>query len=73
MAALDATFYVAHIHGNNNDKYIAGTLVPLTIEITLVNRALVDPVPLPASGSYPLTGLDAPNQPRRPDMALDFS
>lgn len=73
MAALAPTFYIAHIHGNNNDGYIPGTLVPLTIEVTLVNRALVNPVPPPATASYPLRGLDAPNQPRRPDMALDFS
>ena len=73
MQALAPTFYVAHIHGNNNDKYVAGTLVPLTIEITLVNRALVDPLPPAATMNYPLPGLDAPNQPRRPDMALDFS
>lgn len=73
MAALAPTFYVAHLHGNNNDPYVRGTRVPLTVEITLVNRALIDPLPAPATASYPLPGLDAPNQPRRPDMALDFS
>jgi hypothetical protein len=61
------------LHGNNNDPYVRGTRVPLTVEITLVNRALIDPLPAPATASYPLPGLDAPNQPRRPDMALDFS
>jgi hypothetical protein len=73
MAALAPTFFVAHIHGNNNDPYVPGTPVPLTIEITLVNRLLVDPLPPQAAVSYPLPGLDAPNKPRLPDMALDFS
>jgi hypothetical protein len=72
MAALAPTFYVAHIHGNNNDKTVPGTQVPLTIEITLMNRALVGQLPPPATAGYPLAGLDAPNQPRRPDMVLDF-
>ncbi len=73
MQALAPTFYVAHLHGNNNDPYVAGTQVPLTIEITLVNRTLVNPLPPAATMQYPLAGLDAPNQPRRPDMALDFT
>ena len=72
MAMLDRAFYVAHVHGNNNDECIPQTRVPMTLEITLVNKALSPPAPLPSDAVYPVAGLDYPNRPRRPDLSLRF-
>ncbi len=72
MQALLGTFYVAHVHGNNNDGCVPGTAVPLTLEITLVNRALCPAEPPPSTDTYPLAGLDQPCKRRHPDLPLSF-
>jgi len=72
MSALMQAFHVAHVHGNNFDGCIPGTQVPITLEVTLVNKALA-PGDLPAvAKSYPLPGLDMPNTRKRPDLPLNF-
>jgi hypothetical protein len=72
MTALLRHFHVAHVHGNNNNGCIPGTDVPLTLEITLVNKALCDGEPPPSADRYPLTGLDRPCKPRHPDLPVSF-
>jgi hypothetical protein len=72
MSALLPGFHIAHVHGNNFDGYAAGTTVPVTLEMTLVNKALVAGEPPPATQPYPLPGLDMPNSFKRPDLALTF-
>jgi hypothetical protein len=72
MTALLRSFHVAHVHGNNNDGCVPGTAVPLTLEITLVNRALCEGEPPPATERYPLPGLDQPCRRSRPDLPLSF-
>jgi hypothetical protein len=73
LALLAPRFHIAHIHGNNNDGWIAATRVPRTLEVTFVARGLLAAEP-PASGAdYPLPGLDYPNRPRRPDLPLSFA
>lgn len=72
MALLQPRFHIAHVHGNNNDGVITASGVPETLEITLVNRRVGPPDPPPSSAVYPIAGLDFPNRPRRPDLALSF-
>jgi hypothetical protein len=72
MAELLQHFYVAHVHGNNNDGCVPGTAVPLTLEVTLVNKALCDAEPPLSNERYPLAGLDRPCKPRHPDLPLSF-
>ncbi|MGH8482358.1 MAG: hypothetical protein ACRES8_07850 [Nevskiaceae bacterium] len=72
MDSLSRNFLVAHVHGNNFDGVIPGTAVPATLEITLVNRALVEGTPPQNPASYPLAGLDMACTPKREDLALSF-
>jgi hypothetical protein len=72
LAALDPTFVIAHVHGNNHHGYVPGSKVPQTLELTLVNRALVPAGLAVATDSYPLPTLDRPCDRRRPDLALSF-
>jgi hypothetical protein len=72
MQGLMRTFHVAHVHGNNFDACIPGTRVPKTIEMTLVNRALVAGTPRSSTVDYPRAGLDMPNSRKRPELPLDF-
>ena len=72
MDALCERFFVAHVHGNNNDGYVPGTGVPQTLEVTFASRGLYAMVPPPSMTTYPIPGLDAPNRIRRPDMPIRF-
>lgn len=72
MSALMRIFHVAHVHGNNFDGYIEGTQVPMTLEMTLVNKALAPGTPPPVTDAYPLPGLDMPNTRKRSDLRLSF-
>ena len=73
MNELSSHFLVAHVHGNNFDGYVPGTMVPRTVELTLVNRKLVDSVPVQSTAEYPLANLDMPCSWKRPDLPLSFS
>jgi hypothetical protein len=70
MALLDVHYAIAHIHGNNYSPLIAGTLVPRALEVTLVNRQLLDESTRTSSARYPIDGLDYPNNPSVPDYPL---
>jgi hypothetical protein len=72
MAVLLRSFHVVHVHGNNNCGCVPGTAVPLTLEITLVSRALCDGEPPPSTERYPLPGLDQPCKRGHPDLPLSF-
>ena len=72
MQALESHFCVAHVHGNNFDGCVSGTLVPVTLEVTLVNRLLLVEDPVRSRRSYPVQGLDMPNNRKRPDLPLAF-
>jgi hypothetical protein len=73
MAVLGEHFAVVHVHGNNYTGLVAGTGLPVSIEVTLVNRSLVVPSPPPDPGPFPSPGLDYPNDPSKADYQLDFS
>jgi hypothetical protein len=65
-------FAIVHMHGNNHRGLIPDTGVPMVMETTFVNRRLL-PQELPASReSYPIKGLDQPNDPTRDDIPLNF-
>lgn len=72
LSLLERDFHIAHVHGNNYADYIAGTAVPKTLEITLINRALVAGNPPLATSAYPRPGLDMPNNSKHPDLRLLF-
>ncbi len=72
MAGLARDFAVAHEHGNNCVSLIAGTTTPRVLEFTFVNRRLLARDAAPSAQRYPLIDLDMPNDPARPDYALQF-
>lgn len=72
MDRLADSFAIAHLHGNNCLGYVPGSRVPETLEVTLVHRSLAAGDLPPADAHYPLPALDAPNDRRRPDLALTF-
>jgi hypothetical protein len=63
-------FHVAHVHGNNFADLGPGNF-PTAIEVTLISRSLAPQSPAPYNGALPRPGLDAPNDPLRPDFALE--
>jgi hypothetical protein len=73
MHALLKDFVVVHAHVNNNGGLIGGTTLPRTLELTFLNRALLDRVTVrDVMPRYPIAGLDAPNNARRPELPLEF-
>jgi len=72
LAELSQSFVIAHIHGNNATGLIAGTTIPVTLEVSFINRALAAGATEVSTASYPLSGLDMPCTPKRPDHPLRF-
>jgi hypothetical protein len=70
LGSLLEHFQVAHVHGNNfGDVSIDGSL-PVTLEISLVHRNVGASAHRSRMSSA--RRFDAPNDPSRPDYALDF-
>lgn len=72
MSTLMRDFHVAHVHGNNFDGCVPGTGVPITLEVTLINKALVKGSPPPSRLAYPIPNRDMCNTPKRVDIQIDF-
>lgn len=72
MTRLMTSHYIAHLHGNNYDKYIPGTTVPQTLEVTLVHKQLYSFEPSISSRTYPIEGIDSPNKRRRGEILLSL-
>jgi hypothetical protein len=70
MDACSGPFAVAHLHGNNYSPLIPGTRTPTVLEVSFVNRRLLDAPPVPSAAPLPLPGLDMPCDPDRPDYEL---
>jgi hypothetical protein len=68
--AILAHFEVIHIHGNNYSGCAADGL-PEDVEICFMKRR--DVAPAPRRNRLPLSGLDYPCDPTRPDLPLVFS
>jgi hypothetical protein len=73
MGELMKDFLIAHVHANNFGGYIPGTRVPAALEVTLVNKRLVNEQLPPSVRDYPLTELDRPCNWKRPDLRFDFN
>jgi hypothetical protein len=58
--------------GRDRDGGVPDTTVPLTLEITLVNKALGEGEPPPSTDRFPPPGLDRPCKPGHPDLPLSF-
>jgi hypothetical protein len=72
MAALREHFEVVHVHGNNYGGLNHARTLPLSIEVSFLSKALVSGTPALYRGGLPRRGLDAPNDPSRPDYVLPF-
>lgn len=72
IRALKEHFDVVHVHGNNWGTVDGSSSFPTTVELTMVNRAVL-PGDLPLSDAdYPLKGLDRPCNPLVPDIPFHF-
>ena len=71
-AAMETDFLVAHVHGNNYSPLIAGTAIPSVLEVTWLRRNLAPANPQPATGPWPVAGLDRPCNPKAADYPLRF-
>jgi len=73
MNQLKRTFVVAHLHGNNYCELIPNSRTPMLLEITLLKRDLVgEGERAQDSPTYPIAGLDQPNDQTKEDYALEF-
>lgn len=64
-------FHVVHLHGNNYRGADPDGL-PGVLEITFLNRRCLRGAPEVSRLRYPAAGLDAPNNPAKPELALPF-
>lgn len=70
LRRLRERFKVVHVHGNNYGDLAVDRSLPLSLEISFVHRALPTEPPAPLAGGSRAAGLDAPNDPRRPDYDI---
>ncbi|GAA0565496.1 FkbM family methyltransferase [Chitinophaga japonensis] len=79
---LRVNYELVHIHGNNWGQafYLYGILdaegndiaLPDTLELTFVRKDRISPEDVLETASYPVSGLDYPNNPYLPDHSMDF-
>lgn len=68
LEKLQGTHVLVHVHGNNFGTLCDG--IPDVIELTYVRRDVL-PNPSRQRTSFPIPGLDYPNNPNQPDFVLD--
>jgi hypothetical protein len=73
MESLQIVLAVCHVHGNNYGGLIPGTNVPRMLEITMINQRLLPPNYALSHRDYPISGLDQPNDPSKPDIELSWN
>jgi hypothetical protein len=67
---LNKFYHLVHIHGNNNSfKVIDG--VPDVLELLYIRKDKFDKLEK-RQNSFPMEGLDFPNNPAQPDIKLDW-
>jgi len=73
MDKINKYFLVTHVHGNNwgGEFDYNGQTIPRVLEISFVNKNNITEL-ISDSDSYPLEGIDFPNNPDKPDCNLDF-
>ena len=72
MMLLREHFEVVHIHGNNFGDLNEDHSLPLSLEISFLNKGLFSGRASPYRGPLPRPGLDAPNDPRRADYVIEL-
>ena len=70
IRALTQKFCIVHIHANNYGGYHDN--FPATVEITFINKSLLEQPLLPSTHQYPRENLDFPCNPKIPDYRLQF-
>jgi hypothetical protein len=66
---LAKTHYLIHAHGNNYSPVFNG--IPSVIELTYINKNQFDVELHPNSSKLPVSDLDYPNDPGKPDIVLE--
>lgn len=69
---LKSSFYIAHVHGNNYSKIDNVSNLPSSLEISFINKEIVNKPVLKSKNKFPISGLDQPNKHSRPDIELNF-
>jgi hypothetical protein len=73
IARLGHHFDIVHVHGNNYGDMSADGRLPLTLEVSFVNRTLATHRERRVGATaFPRSGLDAPNNPLTPDYAFEL-
>ena len=67
IALLRRDFAIVHTHANNYGDLSVDHSLPLTWELSLLHKDLLDGPARPYTGPLPRPDLDRPNDPRRPD------
>lgn len=65
-------FYIIHVHGCNFDRLIENTNIPNTMEITFINKKMINGNITLSKKNYPVKGLDLPDNPFKEDYILEF-
>lgn len=73
MEKINKHFIMTHIHGNNwgGEFDYNGHIIPRVPEFSFVNKKYIDNYS-PDNQSYPIEGLDFPNNPNIPDCNFNF-
>lgn len=71
ISELKKQFYICHIHGNNYGG-MSPEGVPHVLEVTFVHKSLIGQPVVSTKLSYPIEGLDNPNNPVEADIRIDF-
>jgi len=69
---LKEFFYIAHIHANNYAGIIRGTMLPNVLEITFINKKMLNDLPILSTKEYPIENLDTPCCSFVPDLPICF-
>ena len=69
---LKTHFEITHIHGNNFAGFIPNSRAPKVLEITFLKRNLIHEPPTDQTITYPIPGLDYPNNRQEKDYPLFF-
>ena len=72
LEMLKKDFVITHIHANNYNPVHPKIGIPACWEISLLNKSYMKNETQLVNGSYPLVGLDFPNESGKPDFEFSF-
>ena len=72
MKKLKNFFEIIHMHGNNHDSKLKSGL-PITLELTFLNKILFLNKKVEYFHDFPIKDLDYPNNPNKEDLSFSFS